>query len=122
MVDGKFYLQFSGASMGAKFSPFLANLFMSAWEESWFSRIRWYDRYIDGGWEGTQHETDEIAVYINCNNMQLRITHTFEVDSINFLDVSFSCNLERVIVISPYRKATATNSIPSARSCHPLTL
>lgn len=32
MFDGQFYLQATGASMGAKFSPSLANIYMAWWE------------------------------------------------------------------------------------------
>lgn len=34
--DGDFYIQQQGASMGARFSPSLANIFMAMWEETFF--------------------------------------------------------------------------------------
>lgn len=53
--DGDFYIQQQGVSMGARFSPSLANIFMAMWEETFlfsdhdpFSpHIRLYGRFID---------------------------------------------------------------------------
>lgn len=55
IFDQIFYLQCRGASMGAKFSPSLANLYMGWWEEEFLfsssnpcaGAIRWYGRFID---------------------------------------------------------------------------
>lgn len=55
LFSDSFYLQKIGASMGAKFSPSLANLYVSWFEEvyiftecdSFVPNIFWYGRYID---------------------------------------------------------------------------
>lgn len=50
--------------------------------------------------------------------MNLRFTHSFQSNSVNFLDVTLTGN-NNMVFISPYRKSTATNSTLMSTSCHP---
>lgn len=114
--------------MGAKFSPSLCNIYMSIWEETclfscdnpFAPHIRWCGRYIDDlllMWGGSREEATHMASYMNQNSMNLRFTHHYESKSIDFLDVTLVGSGK--VLVYPFRKATACNSILSAKSCHP---
>lgn len=129
--DGDFYLQQQGASMGARFSPSLANIFMAMWEESFlFSEtnpfaphIRWYGRFIDDlllVWGGKDHLVPLFVDYLNSNDFNLKFTYHHHRTTISFLDVLLTGDDNLGVVVSPYRKDTATNSVLMATSCHPL--
>lgn len=55
MFNNKYYFQETGASMGDKFSPSMANIYMGWWEHKYlfsdanplFFSTSWYSRYID---------------------------------------------------------------------------
>lgn len=94
--------------MGARFYPSLANIFMGAWDELFlFSEanpfsphIRWYGRYID----------DLLLMWGGTDNMNLNFTFQFSLNVANFLDVTLVGDPNKGVVISPFRKNTATNS------------
>lgn len=74
IFDKVFYLQIWGASMRAKFSPSLSNLYMGWWEEKYlFSSlnlfmdcIRWYGRFIDDLLLIWECSPDNIASFVVC--------------------------------------------------------
>lgn len=98
MFDGGYYLQRCGASMGAKFSPSLANLYMGWWERT---RIFGHDsprrldtaffcRYIDDLLFITSDrnaDLDHWLLYLNDNELHLKFTGVIQSDIIEFLDV-----------------------------------
>lgn len=129
MFDCGYYLQVTGASMGAKFSPSIANIYMAWWEQKHLfhvdhpmvSHIRWYGRYIDDLLfilELDMAAVPAFSEFLNSNNLGLRFSVQGETDIIPFLDL----NLEGIngrIKTSTFRKNTAGNNILHAESCHP---
>lgn len=84
--------------------------------------IRWYGRYIDDlllMWGGTETQAKQFAESLNNNDMNLKFTFVFSTNKVDFLDVTLTGDPTAGIVICPYRKVTATNSILMASSCHP---
>lgn len=89
MFDERYYIQSQGASMGAKFSPSLANLYMGWWEELFLfshnnqfkTNIAWYGRYIDDlivVWHGSGETIGEFMKYLNNNSLNLEFTCTIQ--------------------------------------------
>ena len=129
MFDGGYYLQRCGASMGAKFSPSLANLFMGWWERS---RIFGHDsprrldtvfycRYIDDLLFVTSDSNADLLVwlaFLNDNPLNLKFTGELNMNTINFLDVNLTGVGDKV-VSSIHRKSTAGNALLRADSAHP---
>lgn len=127
-----FYIQRTGASMGAKFSPSLANLYVSWFEEVYVftesnpfaCNIVWYGRYIDDViiiWNLDVTAIPEFISYLNHNAFGLFFTYEFDKYSIPFLDILLFIDKDAsVIQTKTYRKSTASNSILHANSCHPV--
>lgn len=126
--NGNYYLQRCGASMGARFSPSLANIYMAAWEERFLlgdnnpfaSHIRWYGRFIDDlllVWEGTPMDALAFVDYINSNDMNLKFTHIHDNKSVHFLDITLVGNNEDIEIL-PFTKSMARNTLLLATSCH----
>ena len=129
MFDGGYYLQKCGASMGAKFSPSLANLYMGWWERS---RIfgcssprrldtAFYCRYIDDLLfiiNDSDIDLDTWLAYLNDNCLNLKFTGDLQTTSIEYLDVRLS-GIGGTITTSLHRKKTAGNALLRADSAHP---
>lgn len=101
VFDGDYYLQRCWASMGACFSPSLANLYMGWWERSRIfacgSPLRantlFYGRYIDDLILIFSEEADsleELLAYLNDNGLNLKFTGHKSPISIDF----FGCHSE----------------------------
>lgn len=91
-VFDRVFISSAKASMGAKFSPSLANLFMGRWEKlSLFShsnlftdKIIWYGRYIDDPvmvWNNVDGTLSSFVSYINDNDLNLEFSHDIGFDS-----------------------------------------
>lgn len=130
MFDKKFYLQFTGPSMGAKFSPSLPNVFMSWWEYQYdlstrnpvFGCFVWYGRYIDDLiyiWGSDVAAIPDCVTYFNNNSFGLKFTHSVDSTLISYLDLTLSGDhiTGKVHSVS-FRKETAGNTILRANSCH----
>lgn len=89
--------------MGSTFSPSLANLFMSWWEEQcvfsvtnpFADAIVWYGRYIDylplcgdAMWLSIQ----DFLKYLNSNDRNLKFTGQWHHIVMNFLDITLRGN------------------------------
>lgn len=129
MFDGDFYLQKCGASMGAKFSPSLANLYMGWWERSrifgpespHLKDTAFYCRYIDDLLFIVSEPhicLDQWLEYMNDNALNLKFTGQHEPKSIEFLDVKLTGD-NNEIISNLYRKPTAGNTLLRADSSHP---
>ncbi|XP_031751078.1 uncharacterized protein LOC116408410 [Xenopus tropicalis] len=127
--DGTFYLQKCGTSMGAKFAPTYANLYMGWWEEShiygdtsgYAHKIVLYKRYVDDLlliWCGTEGEFTHFVDKININDLNLKFTYEFHKQTISFLDLSLTIRNTRIDT-SIFRKTCSGNSLLRADSCHP---
>lgn len=117
--------------MGAKFSPSLANIYMSWWEHLFIfcpsnpfgSSLVWYGRYIDDlliVWGSGVAAVPDLGYYMNDNVLGLRFTLNHDTHNIYFLDLHLQGNgTNQVVESSTYRKELSKNTILSARSCHP---
>lgn len=94
--DQKKFLQSRGVSMGAKYSPSLANLVMSWWEEVYTCEnpfllsLHWYGRYNDDIliiWEGDVSAIPLLTSYLNNNPFNLNFVKSDQGESITFLDL-----------------------------------
>lgn len=76
LFDEQFFLWQWGASIWARFSPSLANIFKAAWEKHFLfsmdnpysAHIRWYGHYIDDLlllWSDADSMVEEFFGYIN---------------------------------------------------------
>lgn len=129
--DASFFIQQVGAPMGSKFSPSLANLYMSYWEEKFiFSYdnpftcdVVWYGRYIDDLiiiWGRDVASIPHFHRYVNENNLNLKFTCEFSTSHVNFLDLTLRGMAdEHKIHTSTFRKPDAGNTILNADSNHP---
>ncbi|XP_056416610.1 uncharacterized protein LOC130357893 [Hyla sarda] len=124
-----FYLQKIGASMGAKSSPALANLFVFWWENFFIfsehnpyrDNIAWFGRYVDDViviWKNNESSANVFMSYLNDNHCNLRFTHTWSKTCTPFLDVLLVDNGDS-IEVRPFRKAISGNTLLRADSCHP---
>lgn len=109
---GRFCTQKRGVAMGAKFSPSLANLFMSEWEDRHIygqqrSELLFYKRFIDDPF---------ILGFLTNNNIKLDCHWSREH---NYLDVTVMlCNKQLITKI--YFKPTDRNSyLPIYSGHHP---
>lgn len=123
VFDGDHYLQKCGASMGAKFSPSLANLYMGWWEKFRIfgpdspcqKDTVFYCRYINDLLfvvSGQHISLDVWLHYMNDNQLNLRFTGHHDMVSIEFflLDVVLTEDGDR-ITSNLYRKPTAGNTL-----------
>lgn len=129
MFDSTLYLQKVGASMGAKFSPSIANIYMGWWENKFlFSEtnplcqsIKWYGRYIDDLLLVAVADVTAVSRFsdfLNCNPLNLKFTVEHDKFKINFLDVTLLIKEDKIVSES-FRKTTAGNTILHYNSCHP---
>uniref|UniRef100_A0A803K2I9 Reverse transcriptase domain-containing protein n=1 Tax=Xenopus tropicalis TaxID=8364 RepID=A0A803K2I9_XENTR len=129
LFDQVFYLQRCGTSMGAKFAPAYANLYMGWWEEThiyggdslYLHNIVFYKRYVDDlllVWQGSHSEFLLFVTELNTNTLNLRFTSEFNTHTISFLDLKLVAR-GTVVETTTFRKACAGNSLLRADSCHP---
>ncbi|XP_040277323.1 uncharacterized protein LOC120992413 [Bufo bufo] len=117
--------------MGAKFSPSLANIAMTFWEEKYIFSVDnpysgcivWYGRYIDDLlliWGGDVSAIPDFARYLDQNTYNLRFTQAYHPTTIHFLDLTLSGVAGEVVLTETYRKEVSGNTILKANSHHPL--
>lgn len=116
--------------MGAKFSPSLANIYMSWWENQYlysmsntsFSSILWFSRYIDDLLfviRNGENLIPEFTEFLNSNCLGLSFTVTSHTSKVSFLDLSLFINESNLVATRTFRKENAGNTILQARSHHP---
>lgn len=129
VFNGDYFLQITGASMGAQFSPSIANIYVAWWEykflfseqNPFMSTIFWYGRYIDDLLfiaDSGMAAVPALNTFLDSNDMSLRFTVTCSPTQIAFLDMSLEgtcCGISSAC----YRKETSGNTILHAQSCHP---
>ncbi|XP_069805813.1 apoptosis-resistant E3 ubiquitin protein ligase 1 [Dendropsophus ebraccatus] len=131
IIGLRMHYKIQGVSLGAKFSPPLANIVMSCLEEKYIfsannkflKHIQWIGGYIDDlvlVWKDSEDSFKLFAEYINNNEYGLKFTTCFGGNEVSFLDVRLVADTDNNCVqILPYRKDCAGNSILMATSCHP---
>lgn len=117
--------------MGARFSPSLANRYMTWWEEFVFSdnnrfhgNIIWYSRYIDDiliMWDGDVVSVPGFVIYLNNKNLNLAFTFKTNKNRISFFNLELVGDpITNKVVTSTYKKQTDGITILHASSCHPV--
>lgn len=86
------------------------------------ANIQWYSKYIDDlllMWKGPISIISDFLLYLNNKCRNLKFTSHVEKEQIEYLDVCVKGSDTGGVVITPYCKSTAGNSILCATSCHP---
>lgn len=129
--NGDFYLQLRGTSMGSKYAPQFACLFMGWWESqfiynsdnnSFKNNLRYYGRYIDDIlilFKGTKSSLLAFYDYINNTHPCVKLTLEHSKTEIHFLDLTLYRDHVGSINTTLYRKPTDVNSILHFKSFHP---
>lgn len=127
--EGTLFGQCHGTSMGSKFAPSVAGLYLSVFEQEhiqaptnpFCSGIKLWRRYIDDVimiWEDTQEVLMEFLTWINTRDDCLKFTCTADSKHLDFLDVTIFAN-HGTLQTKTFYKPTARNSMLSYKSFHP---
>lgn len=120
------YLQTKGISMGQRFSPSVANIYMANWEDKLFllskRRPLFWVRYIDdifGIWDGDLQSLEVFHTIANTFDSNIKVTLAYSYNTINFLDTSIYVRSNFTLGYRIYFKPTDNNIILSKSSHHP---
>ncbi|XP_056423823.1 uncharacterized protein LOC130362802 [Hyla sarda] len=131
MFNARFFLQVTGASMGAKFSPLSLTSTCVGGRGGFSSPPLIFSAPGYCGMAATSMTSylfggSDVAViqefnnFMNSNEHNLYFTFCFEHEIVNFLDLTLRGDRDTGnITTSTYRKKNAVNSILHAGSCHP---
>ncbi|XP_013889701.1 uncharacterized protein LOC106536906 [Austrofundulus limnaeus] len=127
--NGEYYLQLCGVSMGSKYAPQFACLFMGWWESKFvhnnnpfINHLKYYGRYIDDIlilFKGTESDLLAFYDYINNTHPCVKLTLEHSKTEIHFLDLTIYRDLTGEVNTTLYRKPTDVNSILHYNSFHP---
>ena len=118
--DGKFHRQIDGVAMGSSLGPFLANLFMSKYEDSIKAERNVYFRYMDDIITTCKlEEVDSLLKTANELHSNLKFTHELPSEhGLPFLDISLEqCGTQ--IKTSWYRKPSDTGVLLNYHAVSP---
>ena len=123
----KHYKQKYGTSMGGRYAPPYANLFMADIEEPiihiWQDHILFWKRYIVDIlfiFTGTSEELHRLQHFMNASHPSIKFTFEISNTNIPFLDTRVIINENRHIQTELYRKPTDRSFILHFESNHPL--
>lgn len=117
--------------MGTCCAPLYANLYLGEREKDFLlgesasiytHHICMWHRYIDDIliiWDGPKEELKDCLNLMNQNNFNLFFTMTFDLQQVNFLDVTIFKDHTGGLSSRLYRKETAGNTLLHADSFHP---
>ena len=115
-VNGKFYNQIEGVSMGSPLTPALGNVSMGFYESKWLNEYnlkkpKFYLRYVDDILAAFDKEQDSLNFLNFLNKRHPNIKFTIEIQinhSIAFLDAFISGINNQNLTLQTYRKLTYT--------------
>ena len=126
--NGSHYLQKSGVSMGIKFAPSFADIFMAKWENDALSKYPhsplFYGRFLDDIfmiWTHGIEKFEEFLEILNSHHPTIKLKATISDTEVNFLDTtvykpySKSTRLHTKV----YFKPTDTHALLHKKSYHP---
>ena len=122
--ETEFYQQKQGVAMGKKFSPSLANIYMSLWEAEALQHkkeVIFWKRYIDdifGIWKGLKSDFLEFLTFCNQLRSNIKLTWEFDPQELSFLDLNISFN-KGSFSFSTHFKDTDSKDIINTGSDHP---
>lgn len=128
--NGNRYLQVEGTTMGHRYAPSYANLYMSEWEAGALSKCQckplFYLRFLDdiiGAWSHSREEFDEFISVLNNHHGSIKVKYTLDANEVNFLDTTvFFEQLneqQKKILTRVYFKPTDTHALLHKASYHP---
>ncbi|XP_056386916.1 uncharacterized protein LOC130282580 [Hyla sarda] len=85
-------------------------------------KVQFWGRYIDdilNIWQGTSIELEKFISRLNCNSINIKLTHSIGKPSIDFLDIKIDVDEQVFITTDLFRKQTAANMVLHATSAHP---
>eukprot|EP00111_Clytia_hemisphaerica_P009129 TCONS_00026815-protein len=122
----KHYLQKSGTTMGGRYAPQYANLFMGKIEtqiiNEFTNNVLLWRRFIDDIFiifKGNNEELAELKSYMNLLHPTIKFTFDQSPTTINFLDVQITISNNQFST-SIYRKPTDRSQLLHFESNHPL--
>lgn len=128
--NDEWYQQISGVSMGRKFAPNFANVYMSNWEheimEKTDKKPKFYRRFLDDGfmiWEHSRQDLDAFISLMNSHDESINITAEINDMSVDFLDVTmYKGNRffhHNILDSKVHFKMTDTHELLDHHSFHP---
>ena len=119
-----YYRQVDGVAMGSPLGPYLANVFMSQFDDTIAETAGGtiYERYVDDILLTiAPSKLDALIAYANSLHRNLKFTSEFEVDgSISFLDLKITRQTDLSLSVSWFKKVTDTNVILNYYSLAPV--
>ena len=113
--NGKMFRQVDGVAMGSPLGPVIANIFMSELEGNLVPQLStkmsvWL-RYVDDTFTFLrEEEIENVKTVLNNFHPKIKFTHEIEKNnSLSFLDVNISRNVDNSFSTSVFRKPTDTN-------------
>ena len=115
-LEGEFYEQTCGVTMGSPLSPIVANLFAEYFEAKALASSRFlpklWKRYVDDTnviWSHGQEELDRFFNHLNCQSSSIKFTMEKEVNGfLPFLDILISKKKDGYLSHSVFRKKMHT--------------
>lgn len=125
VFDNNLYLQTQGVSMGQRFAPSIANIYMGLWEEKLFQSclikpIYWF-RYIDDIFAVWPHNKDLIPSFLSYANSidhHIKLTSHSSNSIITFLDLDIYVSNNHLLTRIHF-KPTNPHAILHRESNHP---
>jgi len=114
--DNKLYKQIDGVSMGSRLGPITSDIFMNDFETKHMPDlvnlgVKTWLRYVDDIFViiKSKDEADKILEFLNSLHKTIKFTMEKQInDSLNFLDVKLTRNMDGSVSTSTYRKPTFT--------------
>ena len=127
LFDGQFFEQTKGAAMGSQVSPFVANIYMEAFEDRAINTAlhppKKWKRYVDYTFV-IQLESQKEEFFHHINQVDTSIKFTMEEagpdGSIPFLDLLITPDADGTLTTKVYRKPTHTDQYLQWDSNHNL--
>lgn len=128
--NGQWFLQIYGTSMGKKFSPHYADIFMAHFENRALSKCHkpphTYFRYLDDIfiiWTHTREDFQQFFLTFNNHNPSIKFKATIESNAITFLDVTIfkghNFYTDNILDTKVHFKPTDTHELLHKSSYHP---
>jgi len=128
--NGRFYLQTCGISMGRKYSPAAANIYLRRFDHhamyGFRIKPRYYSRFLDdifAVWPGTRHELLEFQYFLNNLIPGIKVTFTIRNQITEVLDTQvykgFNADGQCVLKTKVFFKSTDTHQLLHKNSFHP---
>ena len=126
--NGQTYLQKSGVSMGIRFAPSFADIFMAKWEKDALRKYPleplFFGRFLDDIfmiWTHGRQKFDEFFNILNNHHPTIKLKATISDTEVNFLDTTVYKPYpnNNVLHTKVYFKPTDTHALLNKSSFHP---